>query len=270
MRTILIAAMAALLIPLPALAQTVGLVQALREAVTQRPAAVAAREQALAVRHAAGEARSYYLPKVTAAENFAATNEPGNSMFMTLNQEKLNLGDPNLDLNHPGTTKDFETKVTLEQPLFNPDVSYGYHRAQKGAEAAAANARWSEEQIAFGAYASYLGLQQAHAALDWAESSHKDALEMLRVATQRREAGIGLKADELRATLRTVPLERLLVETDAPYLAPLPYRGKRNEPAFVVNTASALADLKGVPADEIARLTTDNFFSLFTRAERPL
>ena len=78
------------------------------------------------------------------------------------------------------------------------------------------------------------------------------------------------KADELRATLATVPLDRLLVETDAPYLAPLPYRGKRNEPSFVVNTARTLADLKGVTADEIARRTTDNFFSLFTRAERPL
>lgn len=78
------------------------------------------------------------------------------------------------------------------------------------------------------------------------------------------------KADELRDTLRAVPLDRLLVETDAPYLAPLPYRGKRNEPAFVVNTARTLADLKGVSTEEIARITTDNFFFLFTRAERPL
>ena len=77
------------------------------------------------------------------------------------------------------------------------------------------------------------------------------------------------KADALRDTLRMVPLERLLVETDAPYLAPLPYRGKRNEPSFVVHTARALADLKGVSADEVARITTDNFFTLFTRAERP-
>ncbi|MBU6473651.1 MAG: TatD family hydrolase [Alphaproteobacteria bacterium] len=77
------------------------------------------------------------------------------------------------------------------------------------------------------------------------------------------------KADALRDTLRMVPLERLLVETDAPYLAPLPYRGKRNEPSFVVHTARALADLKGVSADEVARITTDNFFTLVTRAERP-
>ncbi|HUJ03084.1 MAG TPA: TatD family hydrolase [Rhizomicrobium sp.] len=74
------------------------------------------------------------------------------------------------------------------------------------------------------------------------------------------------KSDALRAVIATVPLERLLVETDAPYLAPMPYRGKRNEPAFVVNTAKVLAELKRVSADEIAAATTANFFRLFTRA----
>ena len=77
------------------------------------------------------------------------------------------------------------------------------------------------------------------------------------------------KSDALRAVLKTVPLDRLLVETDAPYLAPMPYRGKRNEPSFVVNTAAMLAELKGVSADELAKATTDNFFRLFTKASRP-
>lgn len=77
------------------------------------------------------------------------------------------------------------------------------------------------------------------------------------------------KSDALRAVLARVPLERLLVETDAPYLAPTPHRGKRNEPAFVVHTAALLAELKGVSADALAAATTDNFFHLFTRAARP-
>jgi TatD DNase family protein len=77
------------------------------------------------------------------------------------------------------------------------------------------------------------------------------------------------KSDELRAVLKTVPLERLLVETDAPYLAPMPYRGKRNEPAFVAHTAAMLAELKGVSANEIAAATTNNFFDLFTKATHP-
>ncbi|HXL98492.1 MAG TPA: TatD family hydrolase [Rhizomicrobium sp.] len=77
------------------------------------------------------------------------------------------------------------------------------------------------------------------------------------------------KSQDLRAVLKEVPLERLLVETDAPYLAPMPHRGKRNEPAFVTNTAATLAELKGVSAEELARATTDNFFRLFTKAARP-
>lgn len=77
------------------------------------------------------------------------------------------------------------------------------------------------------------------------------------------------KADDLRETARRLPLDRILVETDAPYLAPAPNRGKRNEPAFVAHTAARVAALKGVPTAELARATTDNFFRLFAKARRP-
>jgi TatD DNase family protein len=70
-------------------------------------------------------------------------------------------------------------------------------------------------------------------------------------------------AEELRAVARGVPLDKLLIETDCPYLAPVPYRGKRNEPAFVVETAKKLADLKGLELAEIARQTSANFRRLF-------
>jgi len=76
-------------------------------------------------------------------------------------------------------------------------------------------------------------------------------------------------ADELRAIVRDVPLDRLLVETDAPYLAPVPYRGRRNEPAYVAATATAVAALKGVEPDALATATTANFFRLFGKASRP-
>ena len=76
------------------------------------------------------------------------------------------------------------------------------------------------------------------------------------------------KSDALRAIAADIPLDRLLVETDAPFLAPDPFRGKRNEPAFVVHTAAALARAKGVSAAEIATATTDNFFRLFRKAPR--
>ena len=77
------------------------------------------------------------------------------------------------------------------------------------------------------------------------------------------------KSDGLRAIACEVPLDRLLVETDAPYLAPEPFRGKTNEPAFVVHTAAAIAKARGIPASELARATTENFFRLFTKVQRP-
>ena len=76
-------------------------------------------------------------------------------------------------------------------------------------------------------------------------------------------------AEELRAIVRDLPLDRLLVETDAPYLAPVPYRGKRNEPAFVAATAVAVAALKGLEPERLAALTSANFFRLFGKASPP-
>lgn len=74
---------------------------------------------------------------------------------------------------------------------------------------------------------------------------------------------------ELRDIAADVPLDRLLVETDAPYLAPTPYRGKRNEPAYVVETAKMLAETMGVTVEEIWQHTTDNFFRLFNKVPDP-
>jgi TatD DNase family protein len=76
------------------------------------------------------------------------------------------------------------------------------------------------------------------------------------------------KSEELRAIAAALPADRILVETDAPYLAPGRHRGKRNEPAFVIETAKCLADIRCVSADEIARQTTDNFFRLFSKVPR--
>ena len=77
------------------------------------------------------------------------------------------------------------------------------------------------------------------------------------------------KSDPIRATARALPLDRILVETDAPYLAPEPKRGKRNEPAFVAHTAKVVAELKGVGMAEIEARTTENFFYLFNKVPAP-
>ena len=87
---------------------------------------------------------------------------------------------------------------------------------------------------------------------------------------RRRFAAAGYSATSLRAIAAALPADRIMVETDAPYLAPLPYRGKRNEPAYVAETAKVLADTRGVSVDEIAQQTTENFFRLFNKVPRTL
>ncbi|MCD1264614.1 LuxR family transcriptional regulator [Shinella sumterensis] len=76
------------------------------------------------------------------------------------------------------------------------------------------------------------------------------------------------KSEELREIAKTVPPERMLVETDAPYLAPKPFRGKRNEPAYVAHTAAVLAETIGVSTEDIARMTTENAFRIFSKMPR--
>ncbi len=96
----------------------------------------------------------------------------------------------------------------------------------------------------------------------------------------RRAADLGLyfslsgiltfkNAHDLREIAKILPEDRMLIETDCPYLAPVPYRGRRNEPAWLVHVAEDLATLKGWSVADTARRTTDAFFNLFTKAERP-
>jgi len=76
-------------------------------------------------------------------------------------------------------------------------------------------------------------------------------------------------AEDIRETAAALPLDRIIVETDSPYLAPVPYRGKSNEPAFVVKTLETLAKVRGLSVEEMAQVTSDNFFRLFSKVPRP-
>ncbi|MCV6547847.1 MAG: TatD family hydrolase [Cohaesibacter sp.] len=100
-------------------------------------------------------------------------------------------------------------------------------------------------------------------------SGRKLAMEALEMGHYISLSGILTfkRSQDIRDIVADVPLDRLLVETDAPYLAPMPYRGKRNEPAYVAHTAQVLAEVKGVSTGEIARITTENFFRLFSKAQ---
>lgn len=75
------------------------------------------------------------------------------------------------------------------------------------------------------------------------------------------------KAEDLRETARALPIDRILIETDSPFLAPIPYRGRRNEPAYVVETARAIAEIRGIDAEELGETTTQNFRRLFELAD---
>lgn len=75
-------------------------------------------------------------------------------------------------------------------------------------------------------------------------------------------------AQELQEVAQYVPLDRILIETDSPYLAPVPYRGKRNDPSKVIHVAEKIAELKGITLEQVARQTTENFFNLFKKAKK--
>jgi TatD DNase family protein len=75
------------------------------------------------------------------------------------------------------------------------------------------------------------------------------------------------KAQQIRDAAREVPLDRMLIETDSPFLAPVPHRGKRNEPAFVAETARKLGELRGLTGEEIGERTARNFYNFFKLAE---
>jgi TatD DNase family protein len=75
------------------------------------------------------------------------------------------------------------------------------------------------------------------------------------------------KAQQIRDAALEVPLDRMLIETDAPFLAPVPHRGKRNEPAFVIETARKLGELRGLSGEEVGEQTTRNFYKFFKLAE---
>jgi TatD DNase family protein len=77
------------------------------------------------------------------------------------------------------------------------------------------------------------------------------------------------RSDDIRAVAASAPLERLLIETDAPYLAPVPHRGERNEPAYVRDTARVLAEVRGVSLEAIGEITSRNFFRLFSKVPPP-
>ncbi|WP_417658364.1 TatD family hydrolase [Pseudidiomarina sp.] len=102
-----------------------------------------------------------------------------------------------------------------------------------------------------------------------------ESLEMAQQAIEHLDFYISISgiasfrnAAELREVVQALPLERLLIETDSPWLAPVPHRGKENQPAYVVDVAKCVADVKGLSLAEVAKVTTQNFYSLFKHVRK--
>lgn len=129
-------------------------------------------------------------------------------------------------------------------------------------QAEADTARILEEEMAKGAFKPLLHCFTSDAALARAGLALGAHVSFSGILTYK-------SAENLREVAKEVPIDRLLVETDAPYLAPVPHRGKSNEPAFVVKTLETLAATKGLTPAAMAQATSDNFFRLFSKVPRP-
>jgi len=183
-------------------AERVSLHEALQAALANRPlvqAQIAELEAATANQAAA---TSRYLPRLSLSEQFYATSEPGGSLFISLNQQRLKLSPTADPYNEPPSRKDFETRLTLSQSLFDSDRRFQSKRAAVLSEAAAANARQGQAGAALAVIEAYLDVQQGAANVNRAATTLQEAEEVLNVTRQRSESGTGLKAETLRAQTR--------------------------------------------------------------------
>ena len=187
---------------------------------------------------------------VTAAELAARTRHP----------KIVALGEAGLDYHYDNSPRDaqkqgFRTHIAAARATGLPLVIHSR-------DADDDTARVLEEEMGKGAFPAVLhcftgGRDLAHRAIALGHF-----ISFTGILTFKNSAA-------LRAIAAELPADRILVETDAPYLAPGPFRGKRNEPAYVVETAKVLAEARGVSFQQIAEQTTENFFRLFAKVPRP-
>jgi TatD DNase family protein len=190
-------------------------------------------------------------PHVTAADLVALSRHP----------KVVGIGEAGLDYHYDHSPRDIQAKsfrihIAAAREARLPLIIHSR-------EAEADTAGILEEEMAEGAFTPLLHCFSSKRELAQRGLAIGAYLSFSGILTYKN-------AEDIRAAAKDVPLDRLLVETDAPYLAPVPYRGKTNEPAFVVRTLEKLAEIKGVPLEEMARQTNLNFFRLFSKVARPM
>src|ERR1700683_690025 len=179
---------------------------------------------------------------------------------LTRNAKVVALGEAGLDYHYDNTPRDaqergFRTHIAAARATGLPLVI-------PPREAADDTARILEEETGKGTFPAVLHCFTGGPDLARRAIALGHFISFPSILTFKNSAG-------LRAIAAELPADRILVETDAPYLAPSPFRGKRNEPAYVGEVAKVLAEARGVPFEEIAQQTTDNFFALFRKVPRP-
>jgi TatD DNase family protein len=187
---------------------------------------------------------------ITAADLVARTRHP----------KVVALGEAGLDYHYDRSPRDaqergFRTHIAAARETGLPLVIHSR-------EADADTARILEEETGQGAFPAVLHCFTGGADLARRAIALGLSISFTGILTFKNST-------TLRAIAAELPTDRILVETDAPYLAPLPFRGKRNEPAYVVETAKVLAETRGVSFDDIAHQTSENFFRLFGKVPRP-
>ncbi len=190
--------------------------EALHAAFGEHPLLLAARADVAAQDAAYHASASQYLPRLTLSEQYYATNEPAGSLFIDLNQEKLELSPTADAYNDPPDRHDFETRLSLTQPLFDPAVYYGKERASATQQMATDLMQRQREETAYALLRAYLDVQKSRTRLEWAEQSLDEAEEVMSLSRERETAGTGLHADTLRSEVLLYAAKRnLLSSTNA-------------------------------------------------------
>jgi len=187
--------------------------EALQAALGEHPLLLAARADVAAKDAAYRASASQYLPRLTLSETFYATNEPAGSLFINLNQEKLALSPTADAYNDPPDRHDFETRLSLTQPLFDPAVYYGKERASVTQQMATDLLQRQREETAYAVLRAYLDVQKSTARLDWAGQYLAEAEEVLSLSRERETAGVGLHADTLRSEVLLYDAKRNLLSS---------------------------------------------------------
>lgn len=179
--------------------EQVTLTEALATTLRERPMLQASAADVAAAEAIVQARTSRYLPRLNLSERFVRTDEPAGSLFTSLNQERFELSQDADSYNDPPARSNFETRLTISQPLFDPDLKFDRERAALDRDAASALHGRHREGAVLATLAAYLAVQQGHARQRWAEQSLAEAEELLAMAREREKAGTGLHADMLRS-----------------------------------------------------------------------